>query len=284
MHTASSIIPDGAARVTSTLSARFAQRRGRTVMIDQYHTAPLKIAKTFRLSEEPDALYVHMMDASPGILDGDHYDLHFELESGCHVYLTNQSYTKIHPTPLGTGRLTQRFHVGSGAVLEYFPEPTIPYRDSRFISESRFDLAQDAIVFYGEVTTPGRTHHGERFSFTSYDSQTAAYREGMLINWDHFLLEPGRHRFDEIGALDGYTHYATLWIWAQGCNEEIIRRIRESVGTPQDVYWGVSMSGPSAIALRLLARNVWQAQSVITYAWSAARRELLGRPAPVIRR
>jgi len=284
MHTASSIIPDGAARVTSRLSARFAQRRDRTVMIDQFHTAPLKIAKTFRLPEEANALYVHMMDASPGILDGDHYDLEFRLEPGSHVYLTNQSYTKIHPTPHGTGRLTQRFSMGSGAVLEYFPEPTIPYRDSRFISETRFDLAQDAIVFYGEITTPGRTHHGERFSFTSYDSQTAAYREGVLVNWDHFLLEPGRHRFEEIGALEGYTHYATLWIWAPGCDEDVVKRIRESVGTPTDVCWGVSLSGPSAIALRLLARNVWQAGSVITLAWNTARTLLIGRAAPVIRR
>jgi len=284
MRTASSIIPDGTTRVTSRLSARFAQRRGRTVLIDQYHTAPLKIAKTFRLPEEPNALYVHLMDASPGILDGDHYDLDFRLEPDSHVYLTNQSCTKIHPTPLGAGRLTQRFSVGSGAVLEYFPEPTIPYRDSRFISETRFDLAQDAIVFYGEVTTPGRTHHGERFAFTSHDSLTAACREGVLVNWDHFLLEPGHHRLEEIGALEGYTHHATLWIWAPGCNEDIVRRIRLSVGSPPDVYWGVSLSGPSAIALRLLARNVWQAQSVITLAWSTARAELLGRAAPVIRR
>jgi urease accessory protein len=253
-------------------------------MIDQYHTAPLKIAKSFRLPEEPGALYVHMMDASPGILDGDHYDLDFHLEPGSHVYLTNQSYTKIHPTPAGSARMTQHFTVDSGAVLEYFPEPTIPYRDSRFISETRFDLAQDSIVFYGEVTTPGRTHHGERFAFTTFDSQTAAYREGLLVNWDHFLLEPGHHRFEEIGALDGYTHHATLWIWAPGVSEEIVKRIREAVGSPEDVYWGVSLSGPSAIALRLLARNVWQAQSVITVAWSAARIMLLGKAAPVIRR
>lgn len=266
------------------LRASFEHRHGQTILSDLYHTAPLKIAKTFRLPDEDNALYVHMMDASPGILNGDHYQIHCRLGENSHVYLTNQSYTKIHPTPEGESRLEQTFHLAKGAVLEYFPEPTVPYRLSRFRSETNIRLARGAVAFVGEVLAPGRLHHGERFAYTSFSAKTEAYVDDMLTNWDHFHLEPAVHRYDNLGALYGYTHIGTLWIWAAGCDDRLVQAIREEVGSREHISYGVSLSGEYGIAVRILAHHVRQARSVIETAWDTARRALLGRPAPLIRR
>lgn len=266
------------------LNVRTERRGKRTVLAHQFHTAPLKIAKPFRLPSEESALYLQMMDASPGMLDGDHYEYTFELQDDCHLYLTNQASTKLHPATHQGSRIKQRFQLGHHALLEYFPEPVIPYRDSRFTSDTQFHLADSAIVFYGEIVAAGRMHHGETFTFSSYAAKTTAYMEGELIAWDHFRLEPARDRFASLGAIEHYTHFGTLWIWGRGCQEDIVQAVREAVGTPENSLCGVSLSAQHGIALRVLSRNVWQARHILHKAWSAARVRLLGRPAPVIRR
>src|SRR5690554_970329 len=105
----------------STIQVKFAVRRDKTVLIDRFHSSPLKITKTFHLDDTGE-LFVYMMDVSPGMLDGDSYSIHMSMESESEVYLTNQAFTKIHPTPLSNAKLMQTFEIGQNALLEFFPE------------------------------------------------------------------------------------------------------------------------------------------------------------------
>ena len=71
-----------------------------------------------------DQLGVYMMDCSPGLMSGDHYEINVRLGEGARVFLTNQSFTKVHPSEAGQGS-TQRqtLHLEADALLEYIPEP-----------------------------------------------------------------------------------------------------------------------------------------------------------------
>ncbi|HEY1213297.1 MAG TPA: urease accessory protein UreD, partial [Bryobacteraceae bacterium] len=87
--------------VTGEIRAEFAVRSGLTQLVSKYHASPLKIAKTFRYENEtllPDRdappteqLGVYMMDCSPGLMSGDHYEIGVRLQEGARVFLTNQS-------------------------------------------------------------------------------------------------------------------------------------------------------------------------------------------------
>ena len=86
---------------SSTLRATFRRKEAGTFIASKYHTAPIKIAKAFPLDGR---LGVIVMDVSPGLLDGDRYDFQWNVEDGAHVYMTNQSFTKVHPSHRGKQR------------------------------------------------------------------------------------------------------------------------------------------------------------------------------------
>ena len=56
----------------SELRTVFRSAGGRTEIGDKYHTAPVKIAKAFPVQEQ---LAVIVMDVSPGMLEGDRYEI-----------------------------------------------------------------------------------------------------------------------------------------------------------------------------------------------------------------
>src|SRR5690554_4477753 len=177
----------------SVLRATARQVDNRTILTERYHEAPLKITKTF-YEEATGHLQLYIMDVSPGLLDGDCYEINLQLEDHAHLIVTNQSFTKIHPTPYLAAEMRQHIQLGKGAVLEYMPEPTIPYACSRFQGQIKVDLDEGAILLYADILTPGRTHRDELFQYHSFSSRFEVYRNQQLIVWDQFLLEPAIHQ------------------------------------------------------------------------------------------
>src|SRR4030095_5278936 len=124
----------------SVLRASFASSRGQTIIGNKFHTAPIKIAKAFPLDGQ---LGVIVMDVSPGLLDGDRYELDWNAEPDAHVMITNQSYTKVHPsTPSKGSSMQQTFTLEEGAVVEHMPEPVMLYKDASFRNETKVRLKE----------------------------------------------------------------------------------------------------------------------------------------------
>ncbi|MFD2610934.1 urease accessory protein UreD [Paenibacillus gansuensis] len=266
----------------SLLRGRFIRRGGKTVLTDRYHEAPLKISKTFELSGDGELL-VYMMDASPGILDGDRYLIDMHLEPETKVYLTNQSHTKVHPTPRESSSLIQHFIVENGAVLEYFPEPLIPYAGSDFTAETRFDLRGNAVLLYGDIVTAGRLHHGEQFLYDKLDSRMEAHRDGRLVAWDRFCLMPKSDRYRELGAMENYSHSGSLWIMASGADETLLQEVRNAFPA-KGLLIGGSLTAHGGMLVRMLGSQVWLLQETIHKLAGICRRTLLGKQPHLIRR
>jgi urease accessory protein len=258
---------------------------GVTQIVEKYYKAPLKISKAFR-EDDSDRLCLYMVDVSPGMLDGDRYHLDFDLKENCHLVLTNQSFTKVHPCPRDEAQLHAKFRVGEGAVLEYFPEPTIPYADSVLKAVQRFDLASDATLLFAEVNTPGRTHRDEQYQFRRLDNQVEVYRAGKLVVWDHFLAEPLQSQIHATGAMESYTHNSTFWILTPRPSQTLLERIRGILSQLDEANMlaAASLTADKGICVRMLGHNVWQLQQLIQTIWNACREELLQLPACYFRK
>lgn len=258
---------------------------GVTQVVERYHQVPLKISKTFR-EELSSRLWMYMVDVSPGMLDGDGYELAFQLEAGTHLVLTNQSFTKVHPTPYHMATLDAHYQIGRDATLEYFPEPTIPYAGSRFRSTQRFDLEHGASLIYADITTPGRTHRDEKFAFTEFASAVEVYREGRLLVWDHFRLEPQRDRHTLIGAFEHYSHSGSLWLVTQRPFKAVMADVRQLAYSKQNenLLVGVSELQEQGFCVRVLGHNVWQIQQLFQQVWELCRVQVFDLPAITLRK
>jgi urease accessory protein len=259
-------------RLVGSIKGRFTSRNHKTVLVDRFHSSPLKISKTFYL-DDTGQLYVYMMDSSPGMLDGDYYHINMEIGDGCEVYLTNQS-----------AQLLQTFHIGQNALFEFFPEPLIPYTGSRYEGITHFHLQQGATLLFADILTSGRINYEESFQYDSLSSRMEVYREERLIGWDHFYLEPRNHHFRSIGALEHYTHVGAFWIFSEKVNEAVLQKIRSLFSRFPNVLIGASLSASQGITVRLLGHHVWELQEAIHSIWSCCRELLLDKEPIILRK
>jgi len=269
----------------ATLRAVCQHVAGKTVLTSRYHETPLKITKTFR---EPDtnALLMYVMDVSPGLMEGDHYELQLKQQLGTHLVMTNQSFTKVHPALLHGSSTTARFELEEGAKLEYMPEPTIPYKDSMFTGRNEFHLAKDASLIFAEIITPGRTHRDERYQFATFATTTELYLDGQLVASDRYLLKPGSDAYSAIGVMEQYTHQAVMWIFSPKVNADLLVLLRAELEllARERVLAAASLAEKGGIVVRAVGHSVWELQQLCQRLWDISREKLWGYPPCLLRK
>ncbi len=266
---------------TSFLQGTFVNKRNRTILDQRYHTAPLKISKTFTVDDE---LMVYMMDASPGIMDGDLYDMQWNLKPKSKVMLTNQSSTKIHPSPNKGSQLFQYFHLEDQAVLQYFPDPLVPYKQSRFTQVTQVTMEPSATLMYGDILTPGRMHRDECFDYDTISLKLNIYRDHQLEAWEHHYFNPHIHQPNSLSAFEHYTHMGVFWLIAPHIEKSLFQSIRLFTQEQTDLLIGCSRTANDGVVVRMLGHSVWRLQQVIQSLWHLSRREILGKQALHLRK
>ncbi|MBP1962563.1 urease accessory protein UreD [Paenibacillus aceris] len=273
-------------RVTGEITAAFAIRSGITQLVHKYHASPLKIAKTFRYENETftgaqpaDQLGVYMMDCSPGLMSGDHYEINVRLEEGARVFLTNQSFTKVHPSLADQGSSQrQSLHVERDALLEYIPEPLMLYKDARLFSETEVHLAPGAACIYSEVLCPGRTQRGEVFQYSRYTNRMQVWYGTELIYYQNQRIEPHAMQLSAPGSWEQETHLGNLFVFSDRLEQQHLNDMLaclEKLAGMEDVRIGASLTYKHGMIITVMGRHAWKLQHVLAKAWHELRRSLL---------
>ncbi|QYR24249.1 urease accessory protein UreD [Paenibacillus sp. sptzw28] len=265
----------------SQLRAAFVNRGGKTQLESKYHTAPIKIAKTFPLEG---AVGVMVMDVSPGLLAGDRYELEWKAGKDAHIYVTNQSFTKVHPCPdAGSGSsISQVYRLEAGAVVESMPEPVMLYRGASLTCETEVSLSAGSVWMQAEVLCPGRTLRGERFAYREYRNRLRVTYEDELIFAQNQLIEPGQQRLTTPGCFGGMTHTSVLYAFSDKLAMPHIEAVRAALaGLPardgHQVIAGVSATYKYGLAVMAAGTAAWPLQEAMSAAWQAVRASLLGK-------
>ncbi|NOU99706.1 urease accessory protein UreD [Paenibacillus planticolens] len=272
--------------VSGEITAAFAVRSGITQLVRKYHASPLKIAKTFRYEngtltgDQPvEQLGVYMMDCSPGLMSGDHYEINVRLEEGARVFLTNQSFTKVHPS-LAQQSSSQRqsLHVETGALLEYIPEPLMLYKDARFFSETELHLAPGAACMISDILCPGRTQRGEVFQYSLYTNRMKVWYGTELIYYQNQRVEPQTMQLTAPGSWEQETHLGNLYVFSDRLKQQhlgdLLARL-EKLNGMEDVRIGASLTYKHGMIVTVMGRHAWKLQHVLAQAWHELRRSLL---------
>ncbi|OFW79366.1 MAG: hypothetical protein A2201_09275 [Alicyclobacillus sp. RIFOXYA1_FULL_53_8] len=266
-------------------SGQVAYVDGNSYLRKSAQRAPLKVAKPFRTDDG--GMSIYLMDASAGLFNGDEQVIECVVEAGASLYLTNQSSSKIHPSlSPHPSRQVQRFRVMEGALLEYLPEPLVPFRDANYVGDTIVQMEAGAQAFVTEVITPGRVARGEQFAYKRLRSTLSVYWGSRLAAWDTLNLEPRRHA-DLTHMLGGYTHVGTLWILSERVAWEHLDLLQgwlfQHTGE-HHLYGGVSMLQNHGIVVRVLGHSVQRVQAVLLSLWPLVRREVFGRDPIVVRK
>ena len=266
------------ARHRGYLSLELVGNDGRTAIARQCSRPPLQ---TFGLqsANRHGSAYLQIVNPCGGLFEGDRAEIEVSLQRGAHLSLTTQAATKIYPAEYEEAAQQHiRLRVASGAILEYFPLPLIPFARALYVQEMVVQVESGGVCLVADVLAPGRAARGERFAYHMVRSRVEGWVGDQLALFEHMSLQPERRSYMGLGVLDGQSYLASLYVLTSQALERCIpgwnRRLTERYGE----YIGITALAQGGLVVRLLGQTGQEVLRRMDAAQRLIREEVLGVP------
>jgi urease accessory protein len=280
----------GRMRARLALDFEHSTARGHTILAATLQEPPLRVVRAFPL--EDGAALVHLHNVSGGLLGGDALELAIRVGARAQTQVTTTSSTRIYrPKPdAPTATQTTEINVGENALLEYVPDPLIPFAGARFAQRTAIYLAAGAGLFWWEIVAPGREASGEQFAYQFVEWTTDLTVAGRLVAAERVRMEPRRVSLAHPARMGAHRHIATFFICREGLDarfwlaaEQKLRGVAASFDSHGDgqngAVWGVSTLVAHGLVVRGLAPRGFGMMAGLRALWGAAKEMLYGRQA-----
>jgi len=262
----------------------------RTVLHVAEQRQPLKVVRAFQT--EGGAALAHVHNLSGGILAGDRLSLHLEIGPRAHAQVTSTGATRLYRSRAGAAaaQFMARARVRGGALLEYLPDPLIPFADSRFHQDTAVTLEDGAGLFWWETVTPGREARGEMFSYDALRFTFDLRADGTPIAFERTHLDPVARPLESPARLGPYRYFSSFYVCLVGAGESTWRRLekqlRELAGTLSSpvIIWGLGRLPAHGLVVRALSQNGRDIPSGLISFWRVAKQALYGQEAVIPRK
>lgn len=265
----------------------FSLRGERSVLHDLYRVAPLLVQQALYWDEAmPELPICSIISVGGGILQGDRYRMEISVEDGACAQVTTQGANRIHRMDANYASQHLDIRVEAGAYLEYVPDFTIPYRDSRFINETEIVVDESATVLYVEMLMSGRKHHheDERFGFDLLSMKVAARRpDGQRLFTDKILIEKTNPTFDFAAVMGGFDAFANV---ACLTPPDIAARIEKRIEVdfanenPRSISGVSRLPNQAGLMFRAVGVESYDVRAAVRRFWQVVREEARGRTLP----
>jgi urease accessory protein len=275
---------------TGFLRLGFEHRGGHTILADLERRAPYMAQRALYCDQAmPDLAYVFLITTTGCLLQGDRLALDITLGPNAKAHVTSQSATKIHAMDANYAAQTQTITLADEAYLEFLPDPVIPHRHARFVSDTQISIAPSATLLLSEIIQPGRKHHhpDECFGATVVSMSTAAARsDGRSLFTEKLVIEPQRYAMRQTGVMDSFDVFGNVVLCTP---KDKADRIQERVEADVDLANGVAfgacrLPNEAGLIYKVLGRETLQVKAKVRAFWGVVREEVTGAnlPAPFI--
>jgi urease accessory protein len=258
----------GAVGKSGYLRLGFERRNGRTILAESDRRIPYMAQRVLYCDEEMPELA--------------HVFVDIRVAAGARAHVTTQSATKIHGMDANYAAQTQRITLAEDAYLELLPDPLIPHRASRFISDTQICIAPSATLLMSDIIQPGRKHHrtDEWFGATMLSLATSASRpDSSLLFSEKLVVEPGRRALRQTGVLGSFDVFANVILCTPPEKaERIYEQIENAVDVARGVAFGVSrLPNKAGLIFKILGRETEVVKAKVRDFVAVARKEVTGR-------
>src|SRR5262245_51576047 len=272
----------GAIGKSGYLHLGFARRGRRTILADLDYRIPYRAQRALYCDEAmPDLAHVFLITTTGCLLQGDRMALDIALADGARAHVTTQSATKIHAMDANYAAQMQTIALADDAYLEFLPDPVIPHRNARFVSDTRISMAPASTLLLSEIIQPGRKHHrpDECFGTTVMSVSTSAVRsDGRTLFAEKLLIDPQRYPMRQTGVMDSFDVFGNVFVCTPKANAD---RIYAHVEAEVDVVGGLAfgacrLPNDAGLIFKVLGRETAQVKAKVREFWSIVRREVVG--------
>ena len=279
-------LKSGTAGKSGFLRLGFEYEDGRTVLANLERRLPYMVQRALYCDEQmPHLAWVFMITSTGCVVQGDRLALEVALGAGAQAHITTQAASKIHSMDANYAVQVQSITVGDGAYLEFLPDPVIPHRHARFVSDTRIIIAPTATMLWSEIIQPGRKHHhpDECFGATVMSmAVTAARPDGRRLFAEKLLIEPQRFPVRQTGVMDSFDVLGNVILCTPKHHaERVLERVRPTVDPSNGVAFGAcQLPNEAGLIYKVLGRETVQVKAKVREFWSEVRKEVIGTDIP----
>lgn len=287
-------MPSGVVGKYGFLHLGFEADGRRTILSEMDRRVPFLVQKGLYWDEGlPDMPCVMIITTTGCVVQGDRMALQIRVGKNARAHVTTQSATKVHMMSSNYAAQLQEITVEDGGYLEYLPDPVIPHRTARFLTDTRISIAETGSLIYSEILLPGRKYHheSELFGFDLYSSSIRAVRppaEGKEATdgrarplfIEKFILDPHADDLRRTGGMNGFEVFGNVILL--GPSDKVLA-LRDAVGADVrgDLAFGCSLlPGDCGLVFKVLGMNTESVQAKIREFWGMGRRALTGSELP----
>lgn len=259
-----------ATNVNGRLAVEFSRKStGDTYISRQLYKLPLQILPANYLDQDGTA-FLYLLNPSSGMLEGDNFDISFQLKEGARAVISTPSSNKIYKTPTGCARQNIKIKVAAKSVLEYLPDQNVPYADSSFGQNTCCQVEKEGMLFLWDILEPGRITRGEVFSFRSYASETSFFYDGELLLRERMCLNTRDIDYLCTGILGEQLISASCYLVCENIETDLVGIIGKQL-EEEKVIAGVSSPHHSIMVIKVLTKEIGKMQDVLYRTWNTIR-------------
>jgi len=276
----------GAVGKTGYLRLGFERRGDHTILADLDRRAPYMAQRALYPDPGmPDQAWLFIITTSGCVLQGDRLALEVALAPRARAHVTTQSATKVHGMDANYAVQTQAIVLADGAYLEFLPEPLIPHRRARLLSDTRIAIAPTATLLYSEIVQAGRKHHhpDESFGVTLLSLAVEAARPGgATLFSEKLVIDPARRSVRQTGVMGSFDVLGNVVLLTPRENAD---RVYARIGAELDLEAGVAfgacrLPNDAGLIFKALGRETAPVKAKVREFWSVVREEVTGTGVP----
>lgn len=241
----------------ASLHIQTAMRKNITYLNNTFFSTPFKVANITE-DKKANRLHLMLMSSSPGILDGDQYQLKIEMNEGCSLQLHTQGYQRLFNMKQNAAQSLD-VHLSPGCSFCFLPHPSVPHAESVFRSINKIYLSANCSLVFGEILTCGRKWNGEVFLFSKYHNTTSVFIRDKMVIKENLLIEPAAINLNAIGQLEGFTHQASLiYLHATAKMKPLSELVNQFLTSQIDIIFGITEAPVNGLIIRILGNKAEQ--------------------------
>ena len=260
--------------------------RGKSIMRDLERRAPLIVQQELYFDEEmPEMPCVYILSSGGPNIDGDRYRQDITVKKDAYAWVSTGAATKLAEMRRNYSGLIQNIVLEENAYLEFMPEPVIPCKNTRFISDTRLSVAESATVFYSEIFMGGRKYYkdGELFEYDILSVCCHGERpDGTQLFREKFVIDPQVEHPRNLGVMGSFDVFANVIVMTPHDKaEEIYAKTEVFIDRKKKIAAGITrLPNNAGLLYKVLGMEPGPVKKMVRSFCSLVRQTVKGKPVP----
>lgn len=259
---------------------------GKSILRDLDRRVPLIAQQELYFDQEmPEMPCLYILSSGGPNVDGDRYQQDITVKKDAYAWVSTGAATKLAEMRYNYSGMIQNIVLEENAYLEFMPEPVIPCRHTRFISDTRLNVHPTATVFYSEIYMGGRKYYkdGELFEFDILSVCSHGERpDGEQLFREKFVIDPNVVPVRQLGVMGKFDVFANVIVMTPKEHADRIYAATDAfIDREKKIAVGIThLPNDAGLLFKVLGMEPGPVKKLVREFCSKVRMEVKGKPVP----